>query len=91
MDFHTESSEKTKCMVQGLASWLAQPNLLIKVLNQSGNTIFQKLAKVDYFLAFLMKKSTHKSLAMLNETFSVIFTLNKLNIRSSLFIRYFHA
>ena len=26
LDFHTESSEKIKCMVEGLASWLAQPN-----------------------------------------------------------------
>ena len=25
LDFHTESSEKIKCMVEGLASWLAQP------------------------------------------------------------------
>ena len=53
LDFHTESSEKIKCMVQGLASWLAQPNLLIKVLNQSGNTIFQKLAKIDFFFGIL--------------------------------------
>lgn len=26
LDFHMESSEKIKCMVRGLASWLAQPN-----------------------------------------------------------------
>lgn len=26
LDFHTESSEKIKCMVEGVASWLVQPN-----------------------------------------------------------------
>ena len=32
LDFHTKSSEKIKCMVRGLASWLAQPNFFPKIL-----------------------------------------------------------